>query len=459
LCAVFSALFQAESEHLTKIGLIQLGCPKNQVDGEEILGAIAQQHGGSCEFVSDKREADVLIVNTCAFIDSAKEESVNAILDAVRLKSKGRVKRVVVSGCLAQRYAKELAIEIPEVDAFIGVESAVQAPNVIFGDLLKEPSLITPVIDKYPLMPSARLRAGSDWTAYLKIADGCDHACAFCSIPSFRGKHRSKPIERVLDEARKLTSSGAKELCIVAQDTTAYGLDLYKKLALPELLDGLCEIDELKWIRLLYCYPTMVQDSLIETIARQPKVLPYIDIPLQHGDDVMLKSMNRTGTARSYRNLIAKMRDAIENLTVRTSFITGFPGETDEQFDHLLQFVSDVRFDRMGVFLYSKEENTPSASMTDDVSRKIAAKRKDALMAAQQKISLEDSKKWIGREIEVLIEGRNGQDAIGRSQRDAPEIDGVVSVKKCAAQPGEIVRAVVNKATAYDMIAKPVDPS
>jgi len=431
-----------------------LGCPKNQVDGEEILGAIAKAYGDDCELVSDKRDAEVLIVNTCGFIDSAKEESVNAILDAVKLKKRGIVKKVVVSGCLAQRYVADLSKEIPEVDAFIGVESAESVAKAIFARASQATSLVAPAPDSYPLVPSSRMRAGAVWTAYLKVSDGCDHGCTFCSIPSFRGKHRSKPIERVVEEAKSLAESGAKELCVVAQDTTAYGLDLYKKLMLPELLDELCKIEQIRWIRLLYCYPTMVRDNLIETIARQPKVVPYIDIPLQHGEDAMLKSMNRAGVASSYTALTAKMRSAIKDLTLRTTFIVGFPGETDEQFETLKQFVKDNRFDRMGAFVYSKEENTPSANFSGEISREVANKRRNAIMAIQRTISLKAGRDWIGREIDILIESRTGNDAVGRSVRDAPEIDGAVIVKRCKAEPGSFIKAIVTDSSHYDLIAR-----
>ncbi len=439
---------------MTKVGLIQLGCPKNQVDGEEMLGAMMAQHAGDCELVSDKRDADVLIVNTCAFIDSAKEESINAILDAVKLKKSGKVQRVVVTGCLAQRYGDELAREIPEVDSFLGIESAPNVSNVVFGGLPPVRAQVTSLDEKYPLVPRSRLRSGASWTAYLKVSEGCDHGCTFCSIPSFRGKHRSKPIERLVAEARELAASGTRELCLIAQDTTAYGMDLYQRLALPELLDALCEIDGIGWIRLLYCYPTMVRDRLIDVIVRQPKVLPYIDMPLQHGDDTMLKAMKRGGTVDQYRRMFARMRDMIPNLTIRTTFIVGFPGETDEQFANLMQFVEDVRFDRLGVFTYSKEEGTPAALLTGDVPRKIAAKRRDTLMVAQQTISLACNQAWVGRELDVLVEYQRGGDSVGRSFRDAPEIDGSVILKGENCVPGSIVRAKVTGFGPYDLSAE-----
>jgi ribosomal protein S12 methylthiotransferase len=288
----------------TKIGLVNLGCPKNLVDAEEMLGALSAT--GKARFVGSKDEAEVLIVNTCAFIESAKEESINAILDAVRRKEKGAVRRVVVTGCLSQRYADELTAEIPEVDAFLGVQSANQIGKAVFGARALslpmagadgERNQVAHIEEKYPLIPHNRVRATAPWTAYLKVSEGCDHACTFCSIPRFRGRHRSKPMERILDEARALVDAGTTEINLIAQDTTAYGMDLYRELALPRLLEGLGEIVGLRWVRLLYCYPTMMSDRLIKTMAETPNVARYVDIPLQHGDDGMLRRMKRGGSS------------------------------------------------------------------------------------------------------------------------------------------------------------------
>ncbi|MDQ2798104.1 MAG: MiaB/RimO family radical SAM methylthiotransferase, partial [Armatimonadota bacterium] len=285
----------------TKVGLVQLGCAKNQVDGEEMLGTLAGMPGGDVRFVADKGDADVLIVNTCGFINAAKEESINAILDAVRRKQRGQVSKVIVTGCLAQRYGTDLAREIPEVDAFLGIESAPQVGNVVFGQRPRQINLVETVADKYPLVPQARLRAtGTPWTAYLKISEGCDHACTFCAIPGIRGRHRSKPMERLVEEAAQLVQSGARELNLVAQDTTAYGMDLYGRLALPELLQALSAVPGVQWLRLLYCYPTMVRQPLIDAMQSLPQVIPYIDMPLQHGDDQMLKAMKRGGSVDQY---------------------------------------------------------------------------------------------------------------------------------------------------------------
>jgi len=440
----------------TKVGLVQLGCAKNQVDGEEMLGALAGTRGEAVQFVADKADADVLIVNTCGFINSAKEESIAAILDAVRRKERGQVSKVIVTGCLAQRYGSDLAKEIPEVDAFLGIESGPAIGSVVFGARPRQINLVETVADKYPLIPQARLRAtATPWTAYLKISEGCDHTCTFCAIPGIRGKHRSKPIERLAEEARQLAASGAKELNLVAQDTTAYGMDLYGRLALPELLTALAEVQDIKWLRLLYCYPTMVRQPLLDVLRDLPQIIPYIDMPLQHGDDQMLKAMKRGGSVEQYKRLFGKMREALPSLTLRTTFLVGFPGETDAHFDNLLEFVTEMRFDRLGVFTYSAEEGTPAFALDDPVPNKMMRARRDALMAAQQSISLQNNQKWLGRELDVLVESRRGSDAVGRSFRDAPEIDGTVLVKDCDAAPGTFVSSRVSAAEPYDLEAVP----
>ncbi len=436
------------------MGLVQLGGAKNQVDGEEMLGALAGTRGESVQFVADKADADVLIVNTCGFINSAKEESIAAILDAVKRKERGQVSKVVVTGCLAQRYGSDLAQEIPEVDAFLGIESAPTVGNVVFGARPRQINLVETVADKYPLIPQARLRAtATPWTAYLKISEGCDHSCTFCAIPGIRGKHRSKPIERLVEEARQLAASGAKELNLVAQDTTAYGMDLYGRLALPELLTALAEVQDIQWLRLLYCYPTMVRQPLLDVLRDFPQVIPYIDMPLQHGDDQMLKAMKRGGSVEQYKRLFSKMREALPNLTLRTTFLVGFPGETDTHFANLLDFVTEMRFDRLGVFTYSAEEGTPAFELGNPVPKKVMRARRDALMAAQQSISLQNNQRWLGRNLDILVEARRGADAVGRSFRDAPEIDGMVTVKNCDAVPGTFVSAHVSAAEPYDLEA------
>ena len=422
-----------------------------------MLGTLAGTDGGDVLFVADKGDADVLIVNTCGFINAAKEESINAILDAVRRKQRGQVGKVIVTGCLAQRYGDELAREIPEVDAFLGIESAPQVGNVVFGPRPGRANLVQDRADRYPLVPQARLRAtATPWTAYLKISEGCDHACTFCAIPGIRGRHRSKPLERLVQEATQLAATGAGELNLVAQDTTAYGMDLYGRLALPELLEQLAAVPGLQWLRLLYCYPTMVRQPLINAMRTLRQVIPYIDMPLQHGDDDVLKRMKRGGSVEQYKRLFGKLREALPDLALRTTFLVGFPGETDAEFANLLKFVEEMRFDRLGVFTYSAEEGTPAFALPDPVPAKVMRARKDALMAAQQPISLANNQQWVGRQLDVLIESRHGTDAVGRSFRDAPEIDGSVTVQNSAVRPGQIVHARVTAAQPYDLTAAAV---
>jgi ribosomal protein S12 methylthiotransferase len=315
---------------------------------------------------------------------------------------------------------------------------------------------VLPVEDKYPLIPPTRLRATAPWSAYLKVSEGCDHACTFCSIPSFRGRHRSKPLERVLDEARRLVDGGAVELNLIAQDTTAYGMDLYQELALPRLLEALGRIEGLRWVRLLYCYPTMMTDRLIRTMADTPNVAHYVDIPLQHGDDGMLKRMKRGGSVASYLRLFDRLRTAMPDVALRTTFLVGFPGEDEAAFENLKSFVERAQFDRLGVFEYSPEEGTPGYDMTPRVPKRLAAARRHALMALQQPVALARNETWVGAEMDVLVEGRRGADLVARSWRDAPEIDGTVLIRGGAAAPGEWLRVRVAEAQPYDLVAVPV---
>jgi ribosomal protein S12 methylthiotransferase len=451
--------------------LVSLGCPKNLVDSEEMLGALVGT--GGAELVNADSRADVIVVNTCAFIESAKRESIDAILAAVRRKQRGEIRRVIVSGCLAQRYAAELSAEIPEVDAYVGIQSAPQISDAVFGTARRFGGSELPMAgsapaprnqvaaleDRYPLIPAARIRATAPWTAYLKVSEGCDHACTFCSIPNFRGRHRSKPIERILDEARRLVDEGTVEINLIAQDTTAYGMDLYQELALSRLLEGLGRIAGLRWVRLLYCYPTMMTDRLIGAMADTANVAHYLDIPLQHGDDTMLKRMKRGGSVASYRRLFDRLRSAMPDIAIRTTFLVGFPGEDDTAFDNLKQFVADSRFDRLGVFTYSPEEGTPGFEMEPRVPKKVASRRSDDLMELQQPISHANNMRLIGSEVDVLVERRRSDGtAVARSWRDAPEIDGTVIVHGApdSAVPGSWLRVRISDARPYDLVGGPV---
>lgn len=450
----------------TRIGLVSLGCPKNLVDSEEMLGALVET--GQAEMVGELDAAEVVVVNTCAFIEAAKQESIDAILSAVKRKEAGTVRRVIVTGCLAQRYGADLARELPEVDAFLGIQSAGQIGNAVFGTrgrggtvlpMLGSAHQVAPLEEKYPLVPAGRVRATAPWTAYLKVSEGCDHQCTFCSIPSFRGRHRSKPLERIWDEARRLVDGGAVELNLIAQDTTAYGMDLYQELALPRLLEGLGKIANLRWVRLLYCYPTMMTDRLIGTMADTANVARYVDVPLQHGDDSLLRRMKRGGSVSSYLRLFDRLRAAMPEIAIRTTFLVGFPGENDAAFDNLVRFVETARFDRLGVFTYSPEDGTPGFALSPRVPKRVAESRRRRLMAAQQPISLARNESLVGQEVDVLVErAASSGMATGRTFRDAPEIDGTITIENCgrAATPGSWVRARVTGAKPYDLVARPV---
>ncbi len=445
-----------------KVSLINLGCAKNEVDSEEMLGVLATE-GYAIETSHDSdgvsADTDVIVINTCGFIDAAKEESVNTILEALERKKSGEIKKVVVAGCLVQRYAKELAAEMPEVDVFLGT-GQMQTIGRVVGQTLIRPEQLLEVAAKPHhrwVDTPTRARIGSPWTAYLKISEGCDHACTFCAIPSFRGRHVSKPMERILAEAEQLAAQGVKELNLIAQDSTQYGYDLYGKMRLPELLRELSKVERIHWIRLFYCYPSRVNRGIIEAIATTPKVCHYIDMPLQHADNEMLRRMRRPMSYEGYLKLLADFRAAAPDVAIRTTFIVGFPGETKAHFATLERFVEEAQFDRVGVFEYSVEDGTPSAEMEPRVPSRVKRARKEALMQRQQAVSLACNRKWVGRELEVLIEGRSAMDvtmATGRSFRDALEIDGLVKVRRCSARPGTFVRARIVEARPYDLIAE-----
>lgn len=448
---------------MTKVSLINLGCAKNEVDSEEMLGVLARE-GYAIETSRDpaavSADAEVVVINTCGFIEAAKEESVNTILEALQRKERGEVRKVVVAGCLAQRYRKELAAEMPEVDAFLGTGQMAAIGSVVGQALIRPDQLLQVAAKPHHrwVDTPTRVRLGAPWTAYLKISEGCDHACTFCAIPSFRGRHVSKPMERILAEAEDLAQQGVKELNLIAQDSTQYGYDLYGQMRLPELLRELAQIDAIHWIRLFYCYPSRVNRGIIEAIATTPKVCHYIDMPLQHADNAMLRAMRRPMSYDGYLKLLADFRAAAPDVAIRTTFIVGFPGETKEQFATLERFVEEAQFDRVGVFEYSVEDGTPSAEIEPKVPSRTKRARKEALLQQQQAISLACNQRWIGRELEVLIEGRSPLDpttAAGRSFRDALEIDGQVYVRRCAVLPGTFVRARVVEARPYDLVAEP----
>lgn len=408
-----------------KIGMVSLGCPKNQVDAEIMLKKLID---AGYILVQEADKADVVIVNTCGFIEDSKKESIEAILEMVDLKSDGLLQKILVTGCLAQRYADEVFAEIPEVDGVIGIganDDIVEVCNALFeGD---EQYSSFPDKEKLPL-EGGRILTTPEYTAYLKIAEGCSNCCTYCAIPSIRGGFRSRKIEDVLEEANMLCEKGVKEIILVAQDTTKYGEDLYGELKLPELLKELNKIEKLQWIRLLYCYPDRITDELIDAIAGCEKVCKYIDIPMQHADGKILKAMNRHGDKEALLALVEKLRERVPGIVIRTTFITGFPGETDEEFEVLSEFVEEARLDRVGCFAYSREEGTVAYDLPDQVDPEIAAERAEAIMNQQYRISAEKLDSFLGKTLDVLVEGYDPytDSYYGRTYMDAPDIDNIV---------------------------------
>jgi len=395
-----------------KIEIITLGCSKNIVDSERLM---KQFKINQIELVNTSNNADSIVINTCGFIESAKEESINTILKAIELKKAGKIKKVVVAGCLSERYKDELRKEIPEVDAYFGIEDYDGIINEFGGNLKKE-------------LLGERLISTPKHYAYLKISEGCDNPCSFCAIPLIRGKYKSKPIEKLVAETELLAVRGVKEIIIIAQDTTDYGRDLYGKQMLSELLEKLSKIDQIKWIRLLYTYPSRFPENVMDLIAVKDNICNYIDLPLQHISDVVLKSMRRGISSKKTRELLYKLKNKIPNLTLRTTFIVGYPNETEKEFEELINFVKEFEFDRLGVFTYSAEEDTYAFSLNDIIAPEEKQRRKEILMEIQKGISLKKNNAFIGKKIEVLIDNIEGNYYIGRSERDAPEVDGEVLI-------------------------------
>jgi len=434
-----------------KAKIVTLGCAKNDVDSEEIAGVLGEA-GYSVD--GQSRKSDVTIINTCGFLESAQQESIKAIKDAVREKKAGRTGKVIVAGCLAQRLGPELMRLAPGADTYVGVGQMGRFAEIVAqAGVAKQPTLdVQPPHHRWADV-ATRARTGRAWSAYLKVSEGCDHKCTFCTIPSFRGGHQSKPIERVIEEAKHLAATGVQEINLIAQDVTQYGYDLYREFTLPKLLRELNAIEGIEWIRILYFYPNRLTDEVIEAMASLPKVLPYIDIPLQHAHPDVLRRMKRPWDGERYLAIFDKVRKAIPDVTIRTTFIVGFPGETDAEFQYLLDFTKTARLDRVGAFVFSREAGTPSFEMESQVPFRIKRERYDKLMRTQQKISLEINQNWIGRDIRVLIDEARDGILIGRSHRDAPEIDGLVYLDPgiTSAKPGDIVQVQVTGAEAYDL--------
>ena len=437
-----------------QIGLISLGCPKNQVDAERMLALMDEAGHSIVDYVDG---CDVVIINTCGFIDDAKREAIENILDTVELKKEGIVKKIIVTGCLAQRHKEEIAAEIPEVDAVIGIGANGDILRII-DDVMSADELIEsfPPQSELPLDGQRILTTPEHW-AYLKIADGCSNRCTYCTIPSIRGDMRSRKMENIIDEAKQLAEVGVKELVVIAQDTTSYGLDIYGELKLPELLDKLCEIDGIEWIRLLYCYPDRITDELIATIRDQEKITNYIDLPLQHANDRILKAMNRRGTVDEIRNTIEKLRAEIPDVVIRTTFITGFPGEDEEAFEDLAAFVNEMEFDRLGCFSFSPQEGTPAYDMPDRVEEDVKVRRGEIIMQDQFAITEEKNNEKIGNIYKTVVEEYDSysDSYIGRTYMDAPEIDSVVKFTSSKdLEIGDFVDVRVFDFDEYDLIGE-----
>lgn len=434
-----------------KVGMISLGCPKNQVDGEALLAKLA---AAGYQIVNEIENSDVMIVNTCGFIEDAKREAIDTILEVAQYKEAGVISALVVTGCLAERYQDEILKEMPEVDAVIGIGANADIVKVCDKALCGIKTSNYPNKCYLPIDDERMLSTPSHW-AYLKIAEGCDNRCSYCAIPGIRGKFRSRKIESVVDEAKSLVNRGVKEIILVAQDTTKYGQDLYGEYSLDKLLKELVKIDGLEWIRLFYCYPQRITDSLIEVIANEEKVCNYIDIPLQHSDTTVLKNMNRVGDGNDYRVLLDKMRKAIPDLALRTTFMVGFPGETDEQFENLCDFVKDMKFDKMGCFTFSPEEDTPAFDMDNQIDEDVKKRRQEVLMNAQYSITEASNKSRVGNVYKVIIDSFADGKYTGRSYMDSPEIDsGIIFTSNKKLNIGDFVNVKITDFDGYDLIGE-----
>lgn len=434
-----------------KVGMISLGCPKNQVDGEALLAKLA---AAGYQIVNEIENSDVMIVNTCGFIEDAKREAIDTILEVAQYKEAGVISALVVTGCLAERYQDEILKEMPEVDAVIGIGANADIVKVCDKALCGIQTSNYPNKCYLPIDDERILSTPSHW-AYLKIAEGCDNRCSYCAIPGIRGKFRSRKIESVVDEAKSLVNRGVKEIILVAQDTTKYGQDLYGEYSLDKLLKELVKIDGLEWIRLFYCYPQRITDSLIDVIANEDKVCKYIDIPLQHSDTTVLKNMNRVGDGNDYRALLDKMRKAIPDLALRTTFMVGFPGETDEQFENLCDFVKDMKFDKMGCFTFSPEEDTPAFDMDNQIDEDVKKRRQEVLMNAQYSITEASNKSRVGNVYKVIIDSFADGKYTGRSYMDSPEIDsGIIFTSNKKLKIGDFVNVKITDFDGYDLIGE-----
>lgn len=437
-----------------KILFISLGCDKNLVDTEVMLGLLASR---GYEMTDDETQADVIVINTCCFIHDAKEESIQNILEMAEYKKQGKIKALIVAGCLAQRYRQEIIDEIPEVDEVLGTTAYDKILDAVDAALEGKHSVMLSDLDALPLPDTKRLVTTGGHFAYLKIAEGCDKHCTYCIIPKIRGNFRSVPMERLLKEAQELADQGVKELILVAQETTLYGKDLYGEKSLHILLKNLCKISGIRWIRILYCYPEEITDELIRVMKEEPKICHYLDLPIQHANDTILGRMGRRTSKQELVDIIGKLRSEIPDICLRTTLITGFPGETEEQHKELMGFVDEIEFDRLGVFTYSPEEDTPAAEMPDQIDEEVKLDRQAELMELQQEIAFDNAQDMVGREVLVMIEGKVADENayVGRTYRDAPNVDGLIFINTDEELlSGDFARVKVTGAIDYDLIGE-----
>ncbi len=440
---------------MSKVGMVSLGCPKNQMDAELMLASL---HKAGFELTADAALADVVIVNTCGFIEDAKREAIENILEFAQLKKEGQIQKIIVTGCLAQRYQEELCRELPECDAVLGLGANHTIADVVNGVLADQTVSRFPELACWQL-DGDRVQTTPEFFAYLRVGDGCNNCCTYCAIPHIRGRLRSRSTDAVVEEARSLAENGVRELILVAQDTTLYGAEEDGVSRLPELLNRLCEIEGLRWIRLLYCYPEHITEELLDVMAAQEKVVKYMDIPIQHASGKVLKAMNRPGDRDSLSALMAHIRDRVPHIVLRTTVMTGFPGETEEDFEQLCEFIKDVRFERLGCFAFSAEEGTAAATMADQVPEKVRAERRDVVMELQTRLSEAALQAQVGQTVEVLVESfdRYAECWFGRTAGDAPDIDGkVFFTTREPVRPGEFVQVKVTDYMDWDLVGERV---
>lgn len=437
-----------------KILFISLGCDKNLVDTEVMLGMLASR---GYEMTNDEQEADIIVINTCCFIHDAKEESIQNILEMAEYKKNGSAKALIVTGCMAERYRQEILDEIPEVDEVLGTTAYDRILDAVDAALAGQHEVMTADLDALPLPETRRLVTTGGHFAYLKIAEGCDKHCTYCIIPKIRGNFRSVPMERLLKEAQDLAEQGVKELILVAQETTLYGKDLYGEKSLPKLLRELCKISGIRWIRILYCYPEEITDELIQVMKEEPKICHYLDLPIQHANDTILKRMGRRTSKQELIDIVQKLRKEIPDICLRTTLITGFPGETQEQHEEVMEFIDTLEFDRLGAFTYSPEEDTPAATFEDQIDEEVKEDRQADIMELQQEIAFDKAEDMIGREVLVMIEGKVADENayVGRTYRDAPNVDGLIFINTDVELiSGDFAKVKVTGALDYDLIGE-----